>query len=229
MEQLPLDLALAPRFGREDFLVAASNAAAAALIDRWPDWPDRVLLLTGPEGAGKSHLAAIWAARTGARALGAADLATADLPSLADRPLLIEDADRSGVGEAPLFHLLNLARGGATGVLLTARTEPGAWGLRTPDLVSRLRLAPGVPIEAPDEALVRAVLVKLFADRQLLVDESVVGYLAGRLDRSLGAARAAVDALDRTALALNRRVTRPMAAKIVDRLARDEASARESD
>lgn len=221
MEQLPLDLAPVPRYGRDEFLVSGSNAAAFTLLDRWPDWPDRVLLLLGPEGAGKSHLAAMWAARAGARVLPARDLAGADLPEVVRTPLLIDDADRAGHAEAPLFHLLNLARTGAASVLLTARTEPGAWGLRTADLVSRLRLAPAVPIEAPDDALVRAVLVKLFADRQLLVDESVVGYLVAHLDRSLGAARAAVDRLDRTALALNRRVTRPMTVRVVEGMPRE--------
>lgn len=221
MEQLPFDLSLAPRFGREDFLASGSNAAAQATLDRWPDWPDRVLLLLGPEGAGKSHLAAIWAARACARSVGAADLGRIDPASLLGAPLLIEDADRLSGPEAPLFHLLNLVRDGTQSVLMTARTEPSAWGLRTADLVSRLRLAPAVSIEAPDDALMGAVLVKLFADRQLLVDESVVSYLVHHLDRSLGAARAAVDALDRTALALNRRVTRPMTARIVEALARE--------
>lgn len=221
MEQLPFDLASAPRFGRDDFLVSASNAAALRTLDRWPDWPDRVLLLLGPEGAGKSHLAAIWAARAGARPVGATDLGRADLRALADAPLLIEDADRLADAEAPLFHLLNLVRDGTASVLMTARGDPSSWGLRTADLLSRLRLAPAVTIEAPDDALMRAVLVKLFADRQLLVDESVVGYLVHHLDRSLGAARAAVDALDRTALALNHRVTRPMAARVVEVLGRE--------
>ncbi len=220
MEQLPFDLALPPRFGRDDFLVAPSNAAAVHLLDRWPDWPDRVLLLLGPEGAGKSHLAAIWAARAEARSIRAGDLAGADARALLGRPLLIEEADRLDA-EPTLFHLLNLVRDGPASVLLTARTGPSGWGLRTPDLLSRLRLAPAVTIEAPDDALVRAVLVKLFADRQLLVDESVVGTLVHHLDRSLGAARAAVDVIDRTALALNRRVTRPMTIKVLEALRRE--------
>lgn len=221
MEQLSFDLGRAPRFGRDDFLVMPSNTAAVDMLDRWPDWPDRVLLMLGPEGAGKSHLAAVWAARSGARVLAAADLADADLHRLAAEPALIEDLDRLPGAEAPLFHLLNLVRDGAASVLLTARTEPAAWGLRTADLLSRLRLAPAVSIEVPDDALLRAVLVKLFADRQLLVDESVVGYLVHHLDRSLGAARAAVDALDRTALALNRRVTRALAARVVEEMRRE--------
>ena len=163
----------------------------------------------------------MWAERAGARVLSATDLEGADLRRLAERPALIEDIDRRSRAEAPLFHLLNLVRDGAASVLLTARTEPAAWGLRTADLLSRLRLAPVISIGAPDDALLRAVLVKLFADRQLLVDESVVGYLVHHLDRSLGAARAAVDALDRTALALNRRVTRAMTARVVEEMHRE--------
>ena len=221
MEQLPFDLASAPRFGRDDFLVSGSNAAALRTLDSWPDWPDRVLMLVGPEGAGKSHMASIWAARVGAGAVGAADLAHPDLRALTGAPILIDDVDRLTGAEAPLFHLLNLVRDGNASVLMTARADPSSWGLRTPDLLSRLRLAPAVTIDAPDDALMRAVLVKLFVDRQLLVDESVVGYLVDRLDRSLGAARAAVGALDRTALALNHRVTRPMAARIVEALGRE--------
>lgn len=221
MEQLPFDLAPAPRFGRDDFLVTPSNTAAVDTLDRWPDWPDRVLLMLGPEGAGKSHLASVWAARAGARVLVAADLADADLHGLAGEPALIEDLDRMPGAEAQLFHLLNLVRDGTASILLTARSEPAAWGLRTADLLSRLRLAPAVSIEAPDDALLRAVLVKLFADRQLLVDESVVGYLVHHLDRSLGAARTAVDALDRTGLALNRRVTRAMTARVVEEMRRE--------
>ena len=218
MEQLPLDLAIAPRFGREDFLESQSNTAALRLIDRWPDWPDRVLLLLGPEGAGKSHLATIWATAAGARTLPPQDLASPALGDWADAPCLVEDAERLIDLEAPTFHLLNLAREKRSFLLMTARRAPDQWDLRTADLLSRLRLAPSVRIAAPDDDLMRAVLVKLFADRQLVVDEAVVGYLVQRLDRSLGDARAVVDALDRAGLALNRRVTRPVTAKVLDGL-----------
>lgn len=216
MEQLPLDLALPPRFGAADYMVSSSNAAAHATIARWPDWPDRVLILTGPEGAGKSHLAAIWAEHARATTVSLDDLARADLATLAARPLVVDDANNSSGFEANLFHLLNLVRDERSFLLLTARVPPDRWGLRTADLLSRLRLAPSVAIGAPDEDLMRAVLVKLFADRQLLVDEQLVGYLVVRLERSLDAARRAVEALDRAALSQHRRVTRPMAAGILD-------------
>lgn len=219
MEQLPLDLALQPRFGREDFLVSPSNQAAVALLERWPVWPDRVLLLIGPEGAGKSHLAAIWAAQARARGLAAEKLGSIDPRDWTATPALLEDADQRVTGvEAGLFHLLNLVRDEHSFLLITARQAPDHWGLRTADLLSRLRLAPSVRIGAPDDDLMRAVLVKLFADRQVMVDTSVVAYLVHHLDRSLGAARRVVEALDRESLALNKRVTRAMAAKLLGTL-----------
>lgn len=217
--QLTLDLPVETRFGREDFLVSPSNARAWEMFESWPQWPDRVLLLLGPTGAGKSHLAAIWAAQTGARIINASALPLADLPGLARAPaILVEGADAAPKVEKELFHLLNLVREGNAFVVLTARQWPDSWGLATRDLLSRLRLAPAVEIGEPDDALVRAVLVKLFVDRQLVVDTSVVEYLALRIERSLDAARAIVEALDREALAQGRAVTRPVAAEVLRRL-----------
>ncbi|RYB02048.1 AAA family ATPase [Lichenibacterium ramalinae] len=211
MSQLPLPFGHAPRFGLDDFMPSDSNAPALAAVSRWPDWPDRVLLLVGPEGSGKSHLARIWAARAGAVLLSA-EAFGGDIDGLARGNAVIEDADRAAVPEAALFHYLNLVRERGLSLLLTARQLPGAWALATPDLVSRLRLAPAVAIAPPDDALMRAVLVKLFADRQLAVDASLVDYLALRLDRSLDAASRAVAALDRASLDASRRITRQLAA-----------------
>lgn len=216
--QMTLDLAGAPRHGVEDFMVSASNEAAFAAISRWPDWAAPWLLLTGPRGAGKTHLAAIWAQRAGARVASAAALDGADLPALAAGPLAVEDADRLGGAEAALFHLLNLMRESGAALLLTASSEPSGWGLRTPDLLSRLRLAPSVALEAPDDALMRAALVKLFVDRQLTVDVGVVELLALHLDRSLDAARRCVEALDARSLAERRRITRAMAREAAEAL-----------
>jgi len=215
--QLTLDLPIETRFGREDFLVSPSNADAFETFEGWPAWPDRVLLLLGPTGAGKSHLGAIWAARSHARILPASALAGADVSALATAgPLLLEDVDSARGIEAQLFHLLNLVRNSANGwLVLTARAWPDGWGLRTPDLLSRLRLAPAVEIAEPDDALVRAVLVKHFIDRQLMVDTTVVEYLAMRIERSLDAARQVVEALDREALMAGRRITRPMAGDVL--------------
>jgi chromosomal replication initiation ATPase DnaA len=217
--QLILDWPHAPSYAREDFLEAPGNSHALKAILAWPDWPTRSLMLIGPSGAGKSHLATIWTRQANARAVDAASLTHDSLPEIAEaHALLIEDADRGGGDEAALFHLVNLARERGVDALITARARPDAWGLKTADLLSRLRLAPIVELGAPDLDLTRAVLVKLFNDRQLAVDPALIGYVALRIERSLDAARALVAALDREALARGGPVTRTMAA----RLLRDE-------
>ena len=214
--QLPLDLPHEPSFAREDFLSGPANADALRAIDAWPDWPGRMLLLMGPAGSGKSHLGAIWARRADAAVVEAAALAGARPADLARcKAILIENADRVAGAEANLFHLINLARESEAGVLLTARSAPDRWGLSKPDLHSRLRLAPLVTLGEPDDALARAVLFKLFSDRQLAVEPAVIAYIALRIERSLSAARAIVEALDREALARGKAVTRAMAALIL--------------
>jgi len=213
--QLALALPHAESFAREDFLAGASNKAALGLIECWPDWPDRTLALVGPEGAGKSHLAAIWAEIAGARRVSARALGeTGLMGTLATGALVVEDAS-ARLDERALFHLLNLVRQEEAFVLITTQTAPASWRVELPDLASRLRAVPVVELSAPDDALLRAVLVKLFADRQLAVDESLIGYLATRIERSFAGARAAVDELDREALRLKRPVTRALAAELL--------------
>ena len=217
-KQLTLDLPLEPRFGREDFLVSPSNERAYALIERWPDWPDTILLLEGPKGSGKSHLAAIWAAQSHGWTVDAFEVGTDRVPHLVSNgALVIEDLHSAGGDEPALFHLLNLARERRAYVLITTAVAVGELPIRTPDLKSRLRLAPSVSLDPPDDALLRAVLVKLFVDRQLVVDTTVVDFLALRIERSLAAAAETVAALDREALSRGRRITRPMAAELVGR------------
>lgn len=211
--QLPLDLPHEPSFAREDFLGAPANAAALRAVDAWPEWAGRMLLLVGPAGSGKSHLGAIWARAAKAATVEAEALSRVDPTDLArSKAILIENADRIGAGEADLFHLINLARESRASLLLTARSAPDGWALEKPDLRSRLRLAPIAALGEPDADLARAVLFKLFSDRQLAVDPAVIAYIGLRIDRSLGAARAIVDALDREALARGKPVTRAMAA-----------------
>jgi chromosomal replication initiation ATPase DnaA len=220
--QLPLDLPHRAGLSEEDFLEAPSNEKALAMVRLWPDWPQKTLLLSGPQGAGKSHLAAIWARRAGARFFRARDLTLELAPDLANEAaLVLENADEvSGESQRPgreteMFHLLNLAFERGCFMLVVARNEPDLWGLSTPDLLSRLRRAPQVAIESPDERFLRAILVKLFHDRQIRVDESLIDYLSLRLERSFEAAQNIVAALDREGLARGRAVTRPLAARLL--------------
>jgi chromosomal replication initiation ATPase DnaA len=217
--QLSFDLPLDPRYGREDFLVGPANEAAYERIEAWPDWPHHALVLVGPAGAGKSHLAAIWAERAHAWTIEANAVSAGSVAHLVSNgALVIEDADRAGSrDEAALFHLLNGLAERRAPVVLTARQPVEGWSLATRDLLSRLRLAPAVAIEPPDEALLAAVLVKLFVDRQLVVDLSVVETLAPRIGRSIARARGVVADLDREALSRGRRITRPMALAVLER------------
>jgi chromosomal replication initiation ATPase DnaA len=213
--QLALALDHAESLAREDFLAGPSNAAALALVERWPDWPGRTVLICGPQGSGKSHLAAIWAREAGARTLAPRALEGAGVPiALATGALVLDNLAEGRFDEAALFHLVNLAREQHAYVLITARSAPTTWRIQLADLASRLRALPMVALTAPDDALFRAVLVKLFADRQLAVDESLVSFLARRIERSFAAARFAVERLDREALRLQRPVTRALAGEL---------------
>ncbi len=213
--QLVLALPHAESFAREDFLAGPSNATALALIERWPDWPAPVMALTGPEGSGKSHLAAIWAAMSGARVVAARLLGETDLPAaFATGALVVEDLEPGQVDERALFHLLNLAREEGANVLITARLAPAGIKVDIRDLASRLRSIPVVTLDAPDDDLLRAVIVKLAADRQIAADRPLVNYLATRIERSLAAARAAVTTLDEEAMRQHRPVTRALAAQL---------------
>jgi chromosomal replication initiation ATPase DnaA len=213
--QLAFALDHAESFARDDFIPGGSNAAALALIDRWPDWPQRVMALTGPEGSGKSHLAAIWSEQAGARVLSGRLLPQANAPAaLSTGALVLEDISPDGLDEPALFHLLNLAREERAYLLLTARTPPAGWSVEIRDLASRLRAIPVVAVIAPDDGLLRTLIVKLAADRQLEFDESLVRYLTNRIERSFAGARAAVAALDQEAMRQQRPVTRALAADL---------------
>ena len=214
--QLAFALPHAESLGRDDFLEGPANSAGLALVDSWPDWPNRVMLLTGPEGSGKSHLAAIWAEQAGARITSAHALTAEDVPAaLATGALVVEDLKPSAFDERALFHLLNLAREDAAFVLISAREQPSAFQVELRDLRSRLRAIPTVSLLPPDDQLFRALIVKFCADRQLMVDESVVSLLANRIERSYAAARQAVALLDNEALRLGRPITRALAAELL--------------
>jgi len=214
--QLALALDHPESFAREDFLSGPSNAAALALIECWPQWPARAILLVGPEGSGKSHLAAIWADMAGARRIAARALDAAAVPgTLATGALVIEDIVAHELDERALFHALNLAGEVDAFLLLTARQPPTAWNLCIRDLASRLKALPVVSLAAPDDALLRAVLVKLFNDRQVIVDESLIGYVASRIERSFAAAQQIVEQLDIEAMRRKRPLTRALAAEVL--------------
>jgi chromosomal replication initiation ATPase DnaA len=214
--QLAFALAHAESLTRDNFLEGPANAAGVALIDAWPEWSSRTMLLAGPEGSGKSHLAAIWAEAAGARSTTAHALTAANVPAaLATGALVVEDLKPADFDERALFHLLNLAREEQAYVLITARVGPASFEIELRDLRSRLRALPVVSLQEPDDQLFRALIVKFCADRQLAVDEAVVGYLATRIERSYGAVRQAVDLLDREGLRLGRPVTRALAAELL--------------
>ena len=214
--QLAFALPHAESLARDNFLEGPANAAGLALVDGWPDWPNRIMLLVGPEGSGKSHLAAIWAEQAGARSIPAHALTAVAVPgALATGALVVEDLKSPDLDERALFHLMNLAREEAAFVLITARTPPTALQIELRDLRSRLRAVPTVLLLPPDDQLFRALIVKFCADRQLVVDETVVSYLVSRIGRSYAAVRQAVELLDTEALRLGRPVTRALAADLL--------------
>jgi chromosomal replication initiation ATPase DnaA len=215
-EQLILDLPHRAAVGAEDFLVSDCNRAAVRLIDSWPDWPDRIQLLIGPEASGKTHLVRVWQALSGAEMLAPDRLDMRALDALGEGAAIsLEDIDREGYDEKALFHLLNAAREKRLFLLLTAREAPSRLGYRLPDLRSRLSALPAVSIGAPDDALLKTVMLKQFADRQLSIEPKVLEFLALHIDRSLAAASLAVEAVDRAALASGRKITRQLAASVL--------------
>jgi chromosomal replication initiation ATPase DnaA len=225
--QLTLPLVLPVSWRDEDFLISDANRAAVAWIDQWPHWPVPALVLTGPAGCGKSHLAHRFAARSGAALVDAKMLAAVDpLQLAASTPaVVVEDADQAADGHAvSLLHLVNAAKEAGASLLLTAKAPPAAWALPLADLRSRLRAMATVEIVAPDDALLAAVMVKLFADRQLRTDESVIAYLLPRIERSFAAAKAVVAALDAASLQRGRPVTVALARAALARAALDGAA-----
>jgi chromosomal replication initiation ATPase DnaA len=217
--QLVLDLPHRPALGAEDFLISESNRAAADIVDRWPDWPQAAVVVVAPPRSGKTHLANVWRRRSGAARLEARSIGEADVQAAsACSALLIEDL-HAGIGdERALFHLLNLVREHKLSMLLTSRVPAGELDVNLPDLRSRLRALPFVTIAPPDEALLKAVLVKHFMDRQLVVEPHVIGHIALHMDRSMEAVAAIVAEIDRAAMSSRRRITRALAAEILARV-----------
>jgi len=215
-DQLILDLAQRPALGAEDFLISGSNRAAADMIDLWPNWPHASVVVVAPPGAGKTHLANVWRLKSGAAGFAASALSEPDVARAAGA-LLIEDL-HAGIGDQrALFHLLNLVREHKLSMLLTSRLAPGDLDVALPDLRSRLRALPLVTISPPDTALLKAVLVKHFADRQLNVEPHVINYIALHMEQSMEAAASIVADIDKQAMAAHRKVTRALAGEVLGR------------
>jgi chromosomal replication initiation ATPase DnaA len=212
--QIALALEHPVRHHREDIVVSPANAAAMRLVDLWPDWPAPVVVIVGPRGSGKTHMAEVWHQESGATRLAAS--AIGGQAGEVRGPVLIDPADVEGLDEAGLFHLINVVRETGTNLLLTGRRAPAAWGVTLPDLASRLRAATTVELREPDDMLLEGVITKLFADRQLVVEPHVVQYLLRRMERSLAAATEIVERLDRAALEQKTRITRGLAAALLD-------------
>ena len=220
MTQLALDFGHRAALGADDFLVAEPNREAVLWIDRWPDWPAPALAIYGPPGCGKTHLAHVWRARSGAPMLAPGTLAgRAPAELLGDgRCAAVDGADAAAPDERALLHLYNVAAERGGHLLLTGRAPPARWPIGLADLRSRLSAAPAVAVGAPDDALIGAILIKLFGDRQLRVDGGVVTFLLARMERSFDAARRVVAALDAAALAARRDITVPLARDVLSQL-----------
>lgn len=210
--QLAFDLGHRPALGAEDFLVAPSNAEAVAWLDRWPAWPAPALVLHGPAGSGKTHLAHVFEARSGAKNV-AAGLAPDRVPHLAAASVVVDPAE--GAAEEPLLHLYNLVAERRGALLLVGRSPPAQWRIGLADLRSRLLASPTIALRPPDDALLGAVLLKLFADRQIVVGEELIAFLLRRTERSFEAARRVVTQLDEAALAAGRPITVPFAGEVL--------------
>ena len=220
-DQLPLPLPVRPALGREDYFVSRSNGLAVALMDDWRNWPNRKLVLVGPHGAGKTHLAHVWAAETGAVIVPAKGLETADIPALANGPLCVEDVpviagDRPA--EEALFHLHNLTLAQGQPLMVTAQTPPALWPLVIPDLKSRMEGTQTATLPNPDDTLLSAVLAKLLADRQCVPAPDVIPYLVRHMPRSFAMARELVSALDAHAMTRPKGITRALAREVLSRL-----------
>jgi chromosomal replication initiation ATPase DnaA len=225
-QQLSFELPTRPALGRDDFFVAPSNAMAVALLDPGFAWPSGKLVLTGPAGAGKTHLAHVWASQTGARIICATDLREDLLDALSHGPVVVEDVPAirtSADSQNLLFHLHNLVLAQGHALMMTGQNAPNLWGLSLPDLQSRVQAATHAELQPPDDQLLAVVLAKLFTDRQIAPKPDVIPYLVAHMDRSFAAAAQIVGRLDHLSLAEKRSLTRPLAVRAMSEIRQEGA------
>lgn len=213
--QIPLELDHATSFALEDFIVSASNQLAFDTIKSWPDWAYHVAALIGPEASGKSHLALSWAGMSGASIHKGAEIGSIVMDNKL-KNLVIEDIDPDTLDEQALFHLINWSKEHQKFVLLTSRSEPNRWNVKLPDLKSRLSLIQISNIEEPDDQLLMVLLAKMFSDRQLTVNLSVINYIIPRMERSFSTARELVTAMDAKALSHQKGITQKIAKECLE-------------
>ncbi|MEE2698403.1 MAG: DnaA/Hda family protein [Pseudomonadota bacterium] len=224
-DQLTLKFDHRPAFGGEDFLIASPNAEAISRLDSWPDWSGNALVLFGPAGSGKTHLAQVFQAMSNAYIVETVDLKEKQPPCyLGDAPAaILENADvismnEDGKLQESILHLYNVLFETDRHLLLTARQSPARWGVTLKDLSSRLNSASQAKIGFPDDALIAAVLVKQFQDRQLKIEDDVIFYILSRMERSFQAARKIVQEIDELTLKEHRKITVPLVRKVLQKL-----------
>lgn len=218
-QQLGFDLPARTALGRDDFFVSPANAMALGLVESWPNWTSGKLAIIGPSGSGKTHLTHVWAANSGAQIIQARALTKEDVPSLARTPVAVEDIPdiaQDADCQTALFHLHNLVLAEGHSLLMTGVSEPKHWGLTLPDLASRIQGTTTAALQEPDDQLLTVLLAKLFDDRQLVPSAETIPYLVKQMDRSFAEARRLVEAIDRESLARKKRVTRALAAQVLN-------------
>jgi len=212
--QLALDLRYRTAVGREDFLVSPSNEEAVAWVDRWPNWPSPTVVLLGPPGCGKTHLGQVW--RQAANAIEYEGQQTV-LETDSGPRVFVDNTEYSNCDQE-ILHLFNNVVSAGGHLLFAVTTPPVRWNNRLPDLTSRLSAAPNIRIHPPDENLVAAVMIKMFADQKLSVSTEVLDYLLNRMERSFEAARNLVALLNNASLENRRGITIPLARQVFEEM-----------
>jgi len=225
-QQLTFDLPVKPALGREDFFVSDANRLALNALEQWLDWPQGKIVLIGDAGSGKTHLSHVWAELAGATVVDAQELPDLDVAKIASHPVAVENADcayGNALAETALFHLHNLVLANGNAILFTARTSPRDWALTLPDLKSRIEAAPTIALEAPDDALIAAVMLKLFTDRQIAISPNVLPYLVNRMPRSFAVVHELVATLDASSLTSGKPIGRKLAGQVLDKITQNGA------